>query len=86
MNDEPITWLTAQEVAEDPDLPLWPSSASAYLDARNKRIPHYRRGQRTGHRVRFPKQVIQRWLQGEPIAEHWLEGKLAPPIPSGTAA
>ncbi|MET4808327.1 hypothetical protein [Limibacillus sp. MBR-115] len=68
-----ITYLSARELAAEPWFPY--SHVTTYALAKEGRIPHWkalpgRRG------YKFPVEIIREWMNGEPVAEHWMHGAL----------
>ena len=81
---KPITWLTARQLADDPS---WPFRYSQAYDLANKfAIPHWRPGGAEKAGIRFPLEVIKAWMQGEPVGDHWLMGRLATDLPPSDEA
>lgn len=82
MTERQITYVTSRELlAEHPQIAKIIGSLTRLQKmARQSKIPHYKRGKGRIEAL-HPLEIVQDWLNGKPVAEHWMRGELAPSVP-----
>ena len=79
-----ITYMQARELAEVPGVPF--KYAQIYLMANDWAFPHWRPAGAKQNGIKFPKEIVLKWLAGEKIGDHWLQGRLATDLPPSKEA